>query len=167
MNLRPLGRSSLSVAPLAFGGNVFGWSADEARSFALLDAFTEAGFSLVDTADAYSAWAPGNQGGESERIIGRWLAQGGGRRERTVIATKVGKWAPRRGLAPANIQAAAVLSSLLVYAAVYLFIFGFGIWYLRKLLAVGPVKQPPKHVEGGEKTPARPLSLPDEPVEGG
>lgn len=107
MNLRPLGRSSLSVAPLAFGGNVFGWSADEARSFALLDAFTEAGFSLVDTADAYSAWAPGNQGGESERIIGRWLAQGGGRRERTVIATKVGKWAPRRGLAPANIQAAA------------------------------------------------------------
>jgi cytochrome d ubiquinol oxidase subunit I len=66
-----------------------------------------------------------------------------------------------------NIQAAAVLSSLLVYAAVYLFIFGFGIWYLRKLLAIGPVKQPPKHVEGGEKTPARPLSLPDEPVEGG
>jgi cytochrome d ubiquinol oxidase subunit I len=66
-----------------------------------------------------------------------------------------------------NIQAAAVLSSLIVYAAVYLFIFGFGIWYLRKLLAIGPVKQPPKHVEGGEKTPARPLSLPDEPVEGG
>ncbi|QWP77665.1 aldo/keto reductase [Lysobacter sp. K5869] len=106
MNLRPLGRSSLSVAPLAFGGNVFGWSADEAASFALLDAFTEAGFSLVDTADAYSAWVPGNQGGESERIIGRWLAQGGGRRERIVIATKVAKWAPRRGLAPANIQAA-------------------------------------------------------------
>ena len=106
MNLRPLGRSSLSVAPLAFGGNVFGWSADEATSFALLDAFTEAGFSLVDTADVYSAWVPGNQGGESERIIGRWLAQGGGRRERIVVATKVAKWAPRRGLAPANIQAA-------------------------------------------------------------
>ncbi|UZW60639.1 aldo/keto reductase [Lysobacter enzymogenes] len=106
MNLRPLGRSSLSVAPLAFGGNVFGWSADEAASFALLDAFTEAGFALVDTADVYSAWVPGNQGGESERIIGRWLAQGGGRRERVVIATKVAKWAPRRGLAPANIQAA-------------------------------------------------------------
>jgi len=65
-----------------------------------------------------------------------------------------------------NIQAAAVLSSLLVYAAVYLFIFGFGAWYLRKLLAIGPVKQPPKHLDGGEKTPARPLSLPDEPVEG-
>ncbi|MET4729038.1 aryl-alcohol dehydrogenase-like predicted oxidoreductase [Lysobacter enzymogenes] len=106
MNLRPLGRSSLSVAPLAFGGNVFGWSADEATSFALLDAFTEAGFSLVDTADVYSAWVPGNQGGESERIIGRWLAQGGGRRERIVVATKVAKWAPRRGLAPATIQAA-------------------------------------------------------------
>ncbi|MBN7135275.1 alcohol dehydrogenase [Lysobacter enzymogenes] len=106
MNLRPLGRSSLSVAPLAFGGNVFGWSADEATSFALLDAFTEAGFALVDTADVYSAWVPGNQGGESERIIGRWLAQGGGRRERIVVATKVAKWTPRRGLAPATIQAA-------------------------------------------------------------
>ena len=66
-----------------------------------------------------------------------------------------------------NIQAAAVLSSLVVYAAVYFFIFGFGIWYLRKLLTIGPVKQPPKHLDGGEKTPARPLSLPDEPVEGG
>jgi len=66
-----------------------------------------------------------------------------------------------------NIQAAAVLTSLIVYAAVYLFIFGFGIWYLRKLLLIGPVQQPPKHVDGGEKTPARPLSLPDEPVEGG
>ncbi|MGO1070290.1 aldo/keto reductase [Lysobacter sp. CA199] len=106
MNLRPLGRSSLSVAPLAFGGNVFGWSADQAATFALLDAFTEAGFALVDTADVYSVWAPGNVGGESETLIGRWLAQGGGRRERVVIATKVAKWAPRRGLAPANIQAA-------------------------------------------------------------
>lgn len=106
MNPRPLGRSSLYVAPLAFGGNVFGWSADHAASFALLDAFTEAGFSLVDTADVYSAWVPGNQGGESETLIGRWLAQGGGRRERIVIATKVAKWGPRRGLAPANIQAA-------------------------------------------------------------
>jgi cytochrome d ubiquinol oxidase subunit I len=66
-----------------------------------------------------------------------------------------------------NIQAAAVLSSLIVYAAVYFFIFGFGIWYLRKLLLVGPVKQPPKHLDGGEKTPARPLSVPDEPVENG
>ncbi|MGJ7902465.1 aldo/keto reductase [Lysobacter sp. 1R34A] len=106
MNLRPLGRSSLSAAPLAFGGNVFGWSADEATSFALLDAFTEAGFSLVDTADVYSAWVPGNAGGESETLIGRWLAQGGGRRERILIATKVAKWPQRPGLSPANIQAA-------------------------------------------------------------
>jgi cytochrome d ubiquinol oxidase subunit I len=66
-----------------------------------------------------------------------------------------------------NLQAAAVLSSLIVYAAVYMFIFGFGIWYLRKLLMIGPVKQPPKHLDGGEKTPARPLSVPDEPVENG
>lgn len=65
-----------------------------------------------------------------------------------------------------NVQAAAVLSSLVVYAAAYFFIFGFGVWYLRKLLLIGPVKQPPKHVDGGEKTPARPLSLPDESVEG-
>ncbi|WP_363799739.1 aldo/keto reductase [Lysobacter firmicutimachus] len=107
MSLRPLGRSPLAVAPIAFGGNVFGWSADAATSFALLDAFSDAGFNLVDTADMYSSWAPGNAGGESESLIGRWLAQGGGRRERIVIATKVGKWGPRRGLAPANIQAAA------------------------------------------------------------
>ncbi|MGH8080745.1 MAG: aldo/keto reductase [Lysobacter sp.] len=106
MTLRALGGSPLSVAPLAFGGNVFGWSADQAATFALLDAFTEAGCSLVDTADVYPAWVPGNRGGESEALIGRWLAQGGGRRERIVIATKVAKWAPRRGLAPANIQAA-------------------------------------------------------------
>ena len=65
-----------------------------------------------------------------------------------------------------NITAAAVMSSLVIYAAVYAFIFGAGIWYLRKLLQIGPVKQPPKHMDGGEKTPMRPLSLPDEPMEG-
>lgn len=107
MRLRPLGRSPLAVAPIAFGGNVFGWSADAATSFALLDAFSEAGFNLVDTADMYSSWAPGHAGGESETLIGRWLAQGGGRRERLLVATKVGKWGPRRGLAPDNIRAAA------------------------------------------------------------
>lgn len=106
MDLRPLGRSPLRVAPLAFGGNVFGWSVDQATTFALLDRFAEAGFALVDTADMYSSWVPGNAGGESETLIGRWLAQGGGRRERVVIATKVGKWARRPGLSPANIQAA-------------------------------------------------------------
>ncbi|MFC3552290.1 aldo/keto reductase [Lysobacter cavernae] len=102
---RPLGRSSLSVAPLAFGGNVFGWSADEATTFALLDAFVDAGFDLVDTADAYSYWVPGNRGGESETLLGRWLKRSG-KRDKVTIATKVGKWTHRPGLAPANIQAA-------------------------------------------------------------
>jgi aryl-alcohol dehydrogenase-like predicted oxidoreductase len=73
MNHRPLGRSGLSVAPLVFGGNVFGWTADEATSFRLLDAFVDGGFNAVDTADVYSAWVPGHAGGESESVIGRWL----------------------------------------------------------------------------------------------
>jgi len=89
MNLRPLGRSGLQVAPLAFGGNVFGWSADEATSFSLLDAFVDAGFNLVDTADVYSRWVPGHSGGESETVIGKWLRKGG-KRHSVVIATKVG-----------------------------------------------------------------------------
>ena len=89
MILRPLGRSGLQVAPLAFGGNVFGWTADEATSFALLDAFVDAGFNLVDTADVYSRWVPGHSGGESEAIIGRWL-KASGKRHRIVLATKVG-----------------------------------------------------------------------------
>ncbi|WP_114240375.1 aldo/keto reductase [Dyella sp. C9] len=105
MNLRPLGRSSISVAPLAFGGNVFGWSADEARSFELLDAFVDAGFNLVDTADVYSAWVPGNRGGESETIIGKWLKRSG-KRDKVVIATKVAKWAEHPGLSPMNINQA-------------------------------------------------------------
>ena len=87
---RPLGRSGLAVAPLAFGGNVFGWTADEATSFALLDRFVGAGFNLVDTADVYSRWVPGNQGGESETILGRWLAARPGARQRIVLASKVG-----------------------------------------------------------------------------
>lgn len=90
MNLRPLGRSGLQVAPLALGGNVFGWTADEATSFSLLDAFVDAGFNLVDTADMYSRWVPGHRGGESETIIGKWLKRSG-KRERIVLATKVGK----------------------------------------------------------------------------
>jgi aryl-alcohol dehydrogenase-like predicted oxidoreductase len=105
MHTRELGRSGLRVPPLALGGNVFGWSIDEAASFEVLDAFVDAGLSLIDTADAYSAWAPGNRGGESETIIGRWLKRSG-RRDRVVLATKVGKWLPRKGLAPANIAAA-------------------------------------------------------------
>lgn len=87
---RPLGRSGLSVAPLVFGGNVFGWTIDEAQSFALLDRFVDAGFNGIDTADYYAKYVPGKAGGESETVIGNWLAQGGGRRDRVVIATKVG-----------------------------------------------------------------------------
>jgi aryl-alcohol dehydrogenase-like predicted oxidoreductase len=102
---RELGRSGLKVAPIAFGGNVFGWGADEKTSFALLDAFVDAGYSLVDTADAYSAWVPGNKGGESEAIIGRWL-QRSGKRDQVVLATKVAKWAERPGLSADNIAAA-------------------------------------------------------------
>jgi aryl-alcohol dehydrogenase-like predicted oxidoreductase len=90
MTLRPLGRSGLQSAPLALGGNVFGWTADEACSFAVLDAFVDAGFNLIDTADVYSRWAPGHQGGESEAVIGRWL-KAGGKRDKVLIATKVGK----------------------------------------------------------------------------
>jgi aryl-alcohol dehydrogenase-like predicted oxidoreductase len=105
MQQRPLGRSALSVAPLAFGGNVFGWSANEQRSFELLDAFVDAGFNLIDTADVYSAWAPGNRGGESETIIGHWLKRSG-KRDKVVIATKVGKWVEHSGLSPVNIRTA-------------------------------------------------------------
>ena len=105
MHKRPLGKSSLSVAPLAFGGNVFGWSVDEKRSFELLDAFVDAGGNLIDTADVYSAWVPGNHGGESETIIGNWLKQSG-KRDQVVLATKVAKWAEHPGLSPANIHQA-------------------------------------------------------------
>ena len=106
MTARNLGNSGLSVQPLALGGNVFGWTLDEAASFRVLDAFVDAGLDLIDTADVYPAWVPGNEGGESEAIIGRWLAQGG-RRDKVVIATKVAKWDRRKGLSPANIEAAA------------------------------------------------------------
>lgn len=107
MQLRPLGRSGLDVSPLAFGGNVFGWTADEALSFRLLDAWLDAGFNFVDTADVYSAWVPGHTGGESETIIGKWLRQGG-RRNRVVLATKVGKpmGDNQVGLSPAYIRQA-------------------------------------------------------------
>ncbi len=87
---RELGRSGLQVSPLCFGGNVFGWTADEATSFKLLDAWVDAGMNFIDTADVYSRWVPGHRGGESETIIGKWLRQSG-KRDRVVIATKVGK----------------------------------------------------------------------------
>jgi len=95
MKKRFLGRSGLQISPLVFGGNVLGWTADEATSFQLLDAFTAAGFNCIDTADMYSRWAVGNEGGESETLIGRWLKSRGGR-DKVIIATKVGnEMAPR------------------------------------------------------------------------
>jgi len=107
MQLRSLGTNGFNIAPLALGGNVFGWTADEATSFAILDRFVEAGFNLVDTADVYSKWAPGHQGGESETVLGKWF-QLGGRRERIVLATKVGlELGPdRKGLSKRWIQQA-------------------------------------------------------------
>lgn len=89
MEHRKLGRSSLAVAPLALGGNVFGWTADAATSFAILDAFVDGGFNMIDTANVYSKWVPGHKGGESETIIGDWLRKSG-KRSRVLIATKVG-----------------------------------------------------------------------------
>jgi len=90
MKNRPLGRSDITSAPLIFGGNVFGWTVDEATSFQLLDRFEDAGLNTIDTANTYSTWVPGNQGGESETIIGKWLKQSPGRREKINIITKVG-----------------------------------------------------------------------------
>ena len=90
MQKRPLGKTGLSIAPLVFGGNVFGWTLDEAAAFKVLDAFVDHGFNAIDTADVYASWAPGNTGGESETIIGNWLKARPGLRERVVIFTKVG-----------------------------------------------------------------------------
>src|SRR5579871_151964 len=86
---RRIGNSDLETLPLIFGGNVFGWTADEKRSFELLDAFVEKGFDCIDTADSYSRWAPGNKGGESETIIGNWM-KSRGNRNKIIVATKVG-----------------------------------------------------------------------------
>ena len=90
MEFRQLGRSSLRIAPLVLGGNVFGWNVDEKASFAILDAFVDAGFNAIDTADSYSRWVPGHTGGESETIIGNWLKTSG-KRAKVVIATKFGE----------------------------------------------------------------------------
>ena len=105
MEKRKLGRSGLEFAPLALGGNVFGWTADEATTHRLLDAFVAAGFSLVDTADMYSTWGPGHRGGESETAIGSWLKRPGNR-AKVLIATKVGSEMPPHpmGLSAAHIQ---------------------------------------------------------------
>jgi aryl-alcohol dehydrogenase-like predicted oxidoreductase len=102
---RTLGRTGLTVSPLCFGGNVFGWTADRDQSFAVLDAYVAAGGNFIDTADVYSEWVPGNTGGDSERILGEWLASRGNR-EDLVIATKVAKLSTARGLAPDTIRRA-------------------------------------------------------------
>jgi aryl-alcohol dehydrogenase-like predicted oxidoreductase len=105
MEKRKLGNSGIEFAPIAFGGNVFGWTADEATSHRLLDAFVDAGFTFVDTADVYSRWVPGHKGGESETIIGSWLKKDPARRRKVVIATKCGMEMPAvgQGLSRAHI----------------------------------------------------------------
>ena len=110
MKKRTLGRSGIEIAPLVFGGNVFGWTVDQARSFELLDRFVERGFNAIDTADMYASWAPGLSGGESETVIGQWLARSG-RRDEIVLMTKIGLLEQHKGLSAANIEVA-VESSL-------------------------------------------------------
>lgn len=106
MEMRKVGRSDLAFAPVIFGGNVLGWTADEATGFRILDAFVDAGFNAIDTADTYSRWVPGNKGGESETIIGHWLKKSG-KRKQVLILTKVGhEMAPdKKGLKKRYIQA--------------------------------------------------------------
>jgi len=112
MQKRKLGKSGLEIAPLVLGGNVFGWTADEKASFALLDAFVDAGLNAIDTADVYSSWAPGNVGGESESVIGRWLKSNPGKRDKVVLITKVGsEMGPgKKGLSAAYVAEAAEAS---------------------------------------------------------
>lgn len=103
MQKRPLGKSGLSIAPLVLGGNVFGWTADEKTSHRILDAFVDSGFDAIDTADMYSTWVKGHQGGESEAVIGSWL-KASGKRARATILTKVGMQMPdAKGLSKAHI----------------------------------------------------------------
>lgn len=104
MNTRKLGRSGIEVSPVCLGGNVFGWTADEPTSFAILDAFVEAGFNFIDTADVYSRWVPGHKGGESEIVLGNWFKRSGNRKK-VILATKVGiELAPdKKGLSKAYI----------------------------------------------------------------
>jgi aryl-alcohol dehydrogenase-like predicted oxidoreductase len=104
--MRTIGSTDLAVFPLCFGGNIFGWTVDEPSAFAVLDAYAAAGGNFIDSADSYSAWVPGNRGGESETVIGRWMAARGNRDD-VIVATKVGKMPGLAGLAPATIRRAA------------------------------------------------------------
>ena len=106
MEKRKLGNSGIEVSPLAFGGNVFGWTADEQTSFKLLDGFVDAGLNLVDTAESYSHWVPGNKGGESETIIGKWFKKSG-KRDQVVLATKAGGGPGKTGLSKSHLLSAA------------------------------------------------------------
>lgn len=108
MEKRELGKSGLNVSPLCFGGNVFGWTVDKKESFKLLDAFVDAGFSFIDTADTYSWWVPGNTGGESEAIIGKWLSERKNR-DRIILSTKTGSQNNKR---PKNVSKQFILSSV-------------------------------------------------------
>ena len=109
MEQRRLGRSGMSVPPIIFGGNVFGWTADEATSHRILDAFVDAGFSFVDTADVYSRWKPGNKGGESETVIGSWLKKNpASRQKRWRLKQSVSRSAARPGVNGARIPSSAV-----------------------------------------------------------
>jgi len=105
MTLKALGTSDIQVSPLVFGGNVFGWTIDENQSFSLLDALADTGINFIDTADVYSQWKDGNEGGESETIIGKWLKKSGKRKD-VILATKVGLLDTRPGVSRANIFAA-------------------------------------------------------------
>jgi aryl-alcohol dehydrogenase (NADP+) len=108
--VRTLGETGLDVFEICLGGNVFGWTADRDDSFAVLDAYLDGGGNFIDSADSYSAFAPGNSGGESETMLGEWLAARPGARERVVLATKVGKHPEFKGLSAANVRAAAEAS---------------------------------------------------------
>lgn len=105
MKKRQLGSTGIEIAPMIFGGNVFGWTVNARQSFELLDRFVERGLNCIDTADLYSAWVPGNQGGESETILGQWL-KSRGLRDQIVLCTKVGMWDKRPGLSSGNIESA-------------------------------------------------------------
>jgi aryl-alcohol dehydrogenase-like predicted oxidoreductase len=112
METRKLGNSDLNVSPIMLGGNVFGWTADEATSFRILDAFVDRGFNFVDTADVYTAWVPGHSGGESETVIGKWFARSG-KRDKVLLATKVGmEVRGRKGLSKDHILRSAEESLL-------------------------------------------------------